>query len=370
MGQNIEEHGDEMKVVIVGNGPGGFELAKQLSQTYEVTVIDKEPVPYYSKPMLSHYIAGFIPRNRLFPYSLDWYRKRGIEIRLAEEAKLIDRGRKVVITEKGEVPYDTLVLATGARAREPQIKGKEYLLTLRTIFDADRIKESIENSGEAIIIGGGFIGLELAGNLAEAGYHVKLIHRGAMFLGLDEELSNMIKDMLEETGVKFFLNSELLEANEEGVLTNSGFIEGKVKICAIGIVPNVDLARRSGIHTGRGILIDDNFRTSAKDVYAIGDCAEYSGIIAGTAKAAMEQARVLADILKGEPRRYNFKFRSTVFKFGKLQIAIIGNTKGEGKWIEDNTKVFYENGKIIGAVVFNDIRKATKLEKEILDFYS
>ncbi|MDK2870080.1 MAG: hypothetical protein PWP39_1315 [Pyrococcus sp.] len=234
MDQSIEVHGDKMRVVIVGNGPGGVEIAKQLSDTYEITIIDKEPVPYYSKPMLSHYIAGFISRDKLFPYSLDWYRKRGIEIRIGEEAKVIDRGRKVVITDKEEVSYDVLVLATGARAREPQVKGKEHLLTLRTIFDADRIKENIENSGEAIIIGGGFIGLELAGNLAEAGYHVKLIHRGSTFLGLDEELSSMIKEKLQEMGVKFFLNSELLEANEEGVLTNSGFIEGKVKICAIG----------------------------------------------------------------------------------------------------------------------------------------
>ncbi|WP_367884286.1 FAD-dependent oxidoreductase [Thermococcus sp. JCM 11816] len=136
-----------MKIVIIGNGPGGVELAKELSGEHEVLIVEKEEVPFYSKPMLSHYIAGLIEKEKLFIYPLDWYERKGINLKLGEEAKLIDRARKVLVTDKGEYPYDILVMATGARAREPTVKGGEHLLTLRSIEDAEGIKALLEEHG-------------------------------------------------------------------------------------------------------------------------------------------------------------------------------------------------------------------------------
>jgi len=171
-----------------------------------------------------------------------------------------------LITSAGELSYDLLVIATGARPREPMIEGKENLMPLRTLRDAEKIKE---------------------------------------------------------------------------------------------------LALKSGIHAGRGILIDDRFRTSAQDVYAIGDCAEYNGIICGTAKGAMGHARVLANLIRGEEDRYAFEFRSTLFKFGDFPIAIIGETKGNGNWLDNKTKVFFKEGKVVGAVIIKDVKKALELERKI-----
>jgi nitrite reductase (NADH) large subunit len=356
-----------VKVLIIGNGIAGVTLAKELSKDFEVIIVERETLPYYNKPMLSHYIAGLVDEKALFPYSREWYLKNSINLNLGVEAKIIDRARKKLVTSKGEFNYDILVLATGARAREPATKGKEHLMTLRTFEDAERIKNILENEGEAVIIGGGFIGLELAGNLSKVGYEVKLIHRRDTFLGLDGELSNIIMQKLEEFGVRFYLNTNLVKAEENGIQTDKGYIKGKLKICAFGIVPNRELAVRSGIHAGRGILIDDQFRTSAQNIYAIGDCAEYGGIICGTAKASMEHARVLANILRGKMDSYDFKFRSTIFKFADLPIAIIGNTKGEGVWIGDNVKVFVDENFVAGAVIFEDLRMVSKLEKLIKD---
>ena len=354
-----------MRVVIIGNGPGGVELANQLSGEHEVTIVEREEVLHYRKPMLSHYIAGLVEKEKLFPYSLEWYEKKGINLKLGVKAEVIDRARKVLITTEGEIPYDVLVIAAGARAREPTLEGKEFVHTLRTLQDAEKIKEQIEKYEDVLILGGGFIGLELAGNLAKAGYKVKLVHRRDSLLGLDEELTRIIMEKLECEGVGFYLNANALKADRDGVFTDKGYIKGKVKICAFGIVPNKEIAVRSGIHAGRGILIDDHFRTSAKDVYAIGDCAEYNGIICGTAKAAVGHARVLANILRGGEDRYDFEFRSTVFKFGDFPIGIIGKTKGEGKWLDERTKVFLEEGRIVGAVVIEDVRRAMMLEKKI-----
>ena len=354
-----------MRLLIVGNGVAGITLAKELSGEFDVTIVDRENIPYYSKPMLSHYIAGFIDKKALFPYSFEWYEKKGIRLKLGVEAKVIDRARKRLITSGGELNYDILVLATGAKAKEAVVEGKEYIKVLRTFEDAESIKDALEHEGRIIILGGGFIALELAGNLAKAGYDVKLVHRRNTFLGLDEELSEILKGKLENAGVKFYLNTNLLKADENGVLTDKGYIDGKLKVCAFGIVPNKEIAMRSGIHTGRGILIDEQFRTSAKDVYAIGDCAEYNGIICGTARASMEHARVLANLLREKEGRYNFEFRSLVFKFADFSIAVIGKIKGNGQWINENIKIFSSQGKILGAVIFNDLKTATKLEKLI-----
>jgi len=354
-----------MRLLIVGNGPGGVELAKQLSDEYEVTIIEQEDLPYYIKPMLSHYIAGTVKKEKLFPYSLEWYENKGIELRLETKAEVIDRARKKLITSAGELPYDLLVIATGARPREPMIEGKENLMPLRTLRDAEKIKQLVENKGDVLIVGGGFIGLELAGNLSKAGYRVKLVHRGGNLLGLDNELTELIIEELASKGVEFYLNANVLKADREGVFTEKGYIEGRVKIRAIGIIPNKELALKSGIHAGRGILIDDRFRTSARDVYAIGDCAEYNGIICGTAKGAMGHARVLANLIRGEEDRYAFEFRSTIFKFGDFPIAIIGETKGDGNWLDNKTKVFLREGKVVGAVIIKDVKKALELERKI-----
>ncbi|QDA31363.1 NAD(P)/FAD-dependent oxidoreductase [Thermococcus indicus] len=353
-----------MRLVIVGNGPGGVELAKDLSEEFEVTIVEKENLPHYSKPMLSHYIAGFLPEERLFPYSLDWYEKKGITLLLGAEAKLVDRLRRVLVTSAGEVPYDVLVIATGARAREPSIPGREHILTLRTLSDARLIKERLEKEGEITILGGGFIALELAGNLAKAGYTVRLVHRRKTLLGLDDELSGRIKEALEGAGVEFHLETNALGADGEGLKTDRGYIKGRLKVCAFGIVPNKELAVRSGIHAGRGILVDDHLRTSARDVYAIGDCAELGGVIGGTAKTAVEQAKVLARILAGKEANY-VPFRSAFFKFADFGVAIIGRTKGQAQWLDEDTRVFYDGGKVSGAVVLGDMKKAFRLEKAI-----
>jgi NADPH-dependent 2,4-dienoyl-CoA reductase/sulfur reductase-like enzyme len=354
-----------LKVLIVGNGPGGVELARRLSGEFEVTIIDRETLPHYSKPLLSHYIAGFLPEEKLFPYTLDWYEENGINLHLGAEAEIIDRSRKVLVASKGDVPYDVLVLATGARARPPSAEGKEHILTIRTLSDARLINEQLEQEGEMTVLGGGFIGLELAGNAAKAGYKVRLVHKRGSLLGLDRELSQRIRENLEKVGVEFHLGENIVRADEEGLRTDRGYIPGKLKVCAYGIISNKELAVRSGIHAGRGILIDDHFRTSAEGVYAIGDCAEYNGIICGTAKGAAGHAKVLANLLLGKDDRYDFEFRSTFFKFADFNVALIGRTRGEGEWLDDDVKVFRESGRVVGAVVLDNVRKAFKLEKSL-----
>lgn len=155
-----------MRVVIVGDGPAGTELAKRLAENHEVTIVEKENLPHYTKPMMSHYIAGDMAKEQIFPYPLEWYEKKAIKLLLNVEAKGIEPKDRILHTSAGPIEFDVLILATGARPRRISIAGEEYLLTLRTWEDAEKLKERLEKEKDLLIIGGGFIGLELAGNLA------------------------------------------------------------------------------------------------------------------------------------------------------------------------------------------------------------
>lgn len=359
-----------MRLVIIGNGPAGVELAKRVSNHYEVTIIDEAELPFYFKPMLSNYIAGFSRKEDLFQYDFTWYEKNDIRLLAGMKVNKIDLSAKKVFTADVEYSFDILVLATGARPRELAVEGSELLLMLRTFHDAENIKKQLEASDEVVIVGTGFIGLEVAGNLSKAGYKIKMIGKSENFLGLDQELSNIIKKHLEQDGVEFHLTANIEKIDKMGILTDKGYVKGQVKICAIGVIPNKELAKASGINVERGVLIDERFRTSVQDVYAIGDCSEFQGILCGTAKTASEHAKVLADILRGNENSFDFGFRSSIFKFGDFPISIIGRTTQEGKWIDGNTKVFHQQSKIVGAVVLQDIRKAAEMEQRIKEQHS
>lgn len=356
-----------MRVVIVGNGPAGVEAARLLSREHEVVLVEKETVSHYSKPMLSHFIAGLVEEKRLFPYSPEWYERNGINLLLGIEARRVDTSKKILNTDGGEFPYDVLILATGARPRLPPVEGKEHFLTLRTFEDAERIKKLLDTEGEMIVVGGGFIGLELAGNLAKRGYKVTVVEKEKGVLGLDEELTERIVNVLREAGVEVLLGTSVLKATEDTLLTDRGELKGRLKVCAIGIEPEVSLAKASGIETRRGIVVNRRFETSAKDVYAIGDCAEYNGIICGTAKAAMEHAKVLVNILNGIPDRYLFERRSSIFKFGDFPIAIVGVPRGRGVWLDRETKAFYDGEDVVGVVVLGDMKKAQEWVHHFLE---
>lgn len=354
-----------MKVVIVGNGPGGVELAKRLAKEHDVTIVEREETPYYVKPMMSHYVAGDADESQLFPYSLDWYRKNRIELLLKTEARRIDAENRTIHTDAGALSFDVLVLATGARARKITVPGAENMLTLRTWQDAKRLKERLEKGKELLIVGAGFIGLELAGNLAKKGYRIRVVEKTSYLLNLEKELTERIKERLESYGVEFFLGRDIERIEKDVLVTDKEEIPARLILCAIGIVPEIELAKESGAKVNRGVLVDKKFRTSLPNVYAIGDCAEFEGIISGTAKAAMDQAKVLANILSGLSDEFDFQFRSSYFKFADLPLAILGRIEGEPRWIDEHTRAFYKDDRIVGVVVLEDTKQARAWEERL-----
>lgn len=279
-----------MKVIIIGNGIGGFSAAKKLRHLdfpCEVTVISAEPYPLYSACVLPDYISGEIPRERTFVKSMEDYEKLGVHALFGDQVKEVDPIDKRVFTERGETfSFDKLILATGS---EPIVFGelKRGIFKLKTLKDADEI---LKHSGKkAVVIGAGPIGIEIGIALLKRGYRVSMIEmmEHVLPLGLDVKGASKVRSMLEERGIEVFTGEQSVEAlgkeEVEGIKTNQQELECDTLIWAVGMRPRVELAKQGGIEIGEkgGIRVNSHMETSIPDIYACGDCVESNDILTG-----------------------------------------------------------------------------------------
>lgn len=279
-----------MKVIIIGNGIAGFSAAEDLRRIddqCEITIISAEPYPLYSNCVLADYIAGRISREHVFIKSKEEYQNMKINTLWGHRVKEIDVAKKKVILENAQIlDFGRLILATGS---EPIILGKfkKGVFKLKTLLDADKI---IRHQGKkAVIIGGGAIGIEIAIALHCRGYKVTIIElmKQILPLGLDEYAAIKAKAFLEEKGIEIF-NEERAEKmigkdKIEALATNKRELECDTLIWAIGMRPNVELARHAGIKIGEqgGIKVNAQMETNIQDIFACGDCVESQDIITG-----------------------------------------------------------------------------------------
>ena len=277
-------------IVVVGGGLAAGKLASEYRAAggeADVTILGAEPDPPYSRPPLTKgFLRGEMDRDGPLVRPLAEYEDEVIEVRLETTVERIDPGAREIELEGGErVPYGTLVIATGARPRPLPLPGGDLVgvHTYRTLADAETVRAAAEEAHSAIVIGGSFIGAESAASLRLRGLTVTLVERGAALMpqlrapALSEELAEMYR----AEGVELLLETELEELTGNGRLltgarTKDGrTIEGYLAIVGIGVVPNVELAEEAGADVDDGIVVDERFRTSLPDVYAIGDVARY-----------------------------------------------------------------------------------------------
>lgn len=277
-------------IVVVGGGLAAGKLASEYRAAGGeaiVTILGAEPDPPYSRPPLTKgFLRGEIDRDGPLVRPLAEYEDEIIEVRLGTTVERIDPDAHEVELAGGQrVEYGTLVIATGARPRPLPLPGGELVgvHTYRTLADAETVRAAAEEAHSAIVIGGSFIGAESAASLRLRGLTVTLVERGAALMpqlrapALSEELAELYR----AEGVEILLETELEELTGNGRLltgarTKDGrTIEGYLAIVGIGVVPNVELAEEAGADVDDGIVVDERFRTSLPDVYAIGDVAKY-----------------------------------------------------------------------------------------------
>lgn len=345
-----------MKVVIVGGVAGGATAAarlRRLDEYAEIVVIERTGYVSYANCGLPYYVGGAIAeRSKLTLQTPESFHRRfRIDVRARQEVVAIDRAAKTVTVRRlddGSVyrePYDKLILAPGAKPAVPPVPGtnSDRLFTLRTVEDAFAIADFIDACAprSATVVGGGFIGLEMAENLVERGLEVTVVQRGGHVMPtLDAGMASLVHNRLRAHGVRLALNAAVTGFSEERgrILTH---VDGReplmsdMVLLAVGVVPDSALAREAGLELGlRGaIRVDERMCTSDPDVYAVGDAVEVANVVTGTpalialAGPANKQGRIAADNICGIPSRFAGSQGSSVMKVFDATVAATGLTE-------------------------------------------
>ncbi|MER8971100.1 MULTISPECIES: FAD-dependent oxidoreductase [unclassified Mesorhizobium] len=312
-------------VVIVGAGHAGVQAAASLREEgYDGPVIlvgDENELPYH-KPPLS---KTFIKDQKAKPQPLRgeaFYTGSAIDFRPGIRVERIDvGGRRLEISGGGVLPFDRLILATGARPRLLPLPGSELsgVVSLRSLGDARLIRELSVQSEEVVILGGGFIGLEIAATLTAAGRKVTVVEAVDRLLGraVAPVIAGHVRQRLEATGVRILTGTTIERLEDENgrvsaAITSSGErLPAQMVVIGIGVVPNVELAEAAGIAIANGIRIDQQMRTSVPEILAIGDAASYRHWFTGgdvrleSVQNATDQARLAARTIAGHTDNYS-----------------------------------------------------------------
>jgi len=335
-----------MKVVIVGGVAGGMSAAarlRRLDNEAEIIVLEKTGYVSYANCGLPYFVGGVIEEESSLllqtPSSL--YERFRIDVRTNHEALRLDRDRhllvvKNLITDRiEELSYDVVVLSPGASPIVPPIDGIERASVLRNVEDVQSIVANLRALPKtAVVIGGGFIGVELAENLTNRGINVMIVEASPQVLTpLDSEMAEVVAKELSSHGVELHLSDAVVRVSEDHVELDSGLLlEADMVIVAIGVRPEVGLARDAGLTIGArgGIVVDDCNRTSDLAVYAIGDAAEKrdaldaSATLVPLANIANRQGRVVADHIAGRTVRANPSIGTAIVKVFDLTVASTG----------------------------------------------
>jgi len=283
-------------IVVVGGGLASARFATEYRAAggeAPVTILSsEEDPPYHRPPLTKGFLRGEVERDGTYVRPAEEYEDEVVELRLGVRAERIDPEKHAVVLEGGdEVRYATLVLATGARPRPLPLPGADLVgvHTYRFLSDAATVRTAAEEAHAAIVVGGSFIGAESAASLRLRGLDVTLVEMGPRLMPQlgSAVLSDELADLYREQGVEVLLETELAELTGNGKLltgarTKDGTtVEGYLAIVGIGVVPNVELAEDAGAEIDNGVVVDERFRTSLADVYAIGDVARYPDSTSG-----------------------------------------------------------------------------------------
>src|SRR5689334_4951563 len=316
------------------------ELVKTSLGRYAIAVIGEEPRLAYNRVLLSSVLAGETGSHEIELKPADWWRGRGVTVKYGCRVNEIDVGRGELKIEGDEsIEFSRLVLATGSTPLRLNVPGADLqgVHTFRDSRDVDLLLSLAARRKPVVVIGGGLLGLEAAYGLAKAGAPVTLLHLmdRLMERQLDAPAADLLKTLVERKGIKILLNANTVrvygKARVEGVeLADGRLIYTDAVVFAAGIRPNTALAKEAGISVNRGVVVDDCLQTSARNIFALGECAEHRGVCYGLVEPAYEQARVLADHLADKPAQYTGSVTATNLKVSGVNVFSAGDFLAEG----------------------------------------
>ncbi|MGZ7443848.1 nitrite reductase large subunit NirB [Paenibacillus sp. TH7-28] len=376
------------KLVVIGNGMAGISTVEQilkLTSKFEITVFGSEPHPNYNRIMLSYVLEGSKTIDDIILNDLNWYRDNGITLHTGTAVARIDKETKQVVTEDGErVPYDKVLIATGSTSFILPIPGsdKEGVVGFRDISDCEQMIQAAKSYRKAAVIGGGLLGLEAAKGLVQLGMDVTVVHlmEDLMERQLDHQAAGMLKAELERQGIKFKMGAQTTELLGDSRVSGLRFADGteleaEFVVMAVGIKPNVAVAKASGLEVNRGIVVNDYLQTSLEGVYSVGECTEHRGTCYGLVAPLFEQGMVLAKHISGvETAPYTGSVVSTKLKISGVDVFSTGEfidgpehtvISSKDEWKRTYKKILLKDDVFVGAVLFGDINDSAELQKLI-----
>jgi nitrite reductase (NADH) large subunit len=384
------------RLVVIGNGMAAARFVEELAQRalgrYAIAVIGEEPRLAYNRVLLSSVLAGEVPSSEIELRPARWWSDRGVTLRYGLPVTSVrPANRSVMLADGVEMPFSRLVFATGSRPIRLPLPGADLagVLTFRDVGDVGTITRAAAPGAPVVVIGGGLLGLEAAYGLAKAGARVSVVHLmdRLMECQLDARASTMLRQSLAAKGInvlleaetKRFVGTQQVKAVE---LADGRILPAAAVVVAVGIKPNVNLARAAGLAVGRGIVVDDGLATSVADIHAVGECAEHRGRCYGLVEPAYEQARVLAARFAGRDMTYAGSVLATNLKVSGVNVFSAGDFLGTPGTEEivfadpglgTYKKLVVAEDRLVGTVLFGDtadglwylelIRTAMSIEK-------
>jgi nitrite reductase (NADH) large subunit len=346
---------------------------------YDITVFGAEPYGNYNRIMLSPVLAGEKTIDDIMLNDEQWYIDNDVTLYKGKSVTEIDRVNKKVVAEDGTTAdYDRLLLATGSNPFMIPVPGhdKDGVIAFRDIQDVDTMLAAAKDYKKAVVIGGGLLGLEAANGLMKQGMDVTVVHLldSLMERQLDKPASALLKASLEERGMTFLMEAATEEiignGRVQGVRFKDGSkVEADLVVMGVGIVPNIELAKKSGLHCERGIVVNDTMQTFDPGIYAVGECAQHRGIAYGLVAPLFEQGKVAANQLAGLGyAHYKGSVTSTKLKVTGIDLFSAGEfNEEEGDEVislQDQSsgtykKIVIKDDRIKGAVLYGDTMDGT-----------
>ncbi|QAA76895.1 MAG: NAD(P)/FAD-dependent oxidoreductase [Candidatus Bipolaricaulis sibiricus] len=357
-----------MAFVVLGGGLAGVTAARTLRSldgATAITIVEAEPTPYYLRPGLIEVLAGRKTLSEITPFPRAWFEHRRIAYRSGTPAVALQPAAHRVQLASGEVlTYERLLLACGAEAVQPDLPGVSVggVFTLRSAADVERIRTRAETVSAAAVIGGGWLGIEVARALHDLGLAVVLLERGPWLLNrqLDAGAARVLQEILVAQGIgvrvgaacQTIVGSTEVEAVR---LADGEEIAAGLVVISAGIRPRVGLALAAGLRTGQGVIVDDHLATSDPEIFAAGDVAEWRGRIYGIIPAAREQGELAARNMV-EPGRATYSGTSPTnkLKVAGVDLLCLGNTQPRGGSLREMRHADPSSGRYVKFVLGGD----------------